>query len=885
MLATPTIDCHHCTTASNPAKSVVPLGHNQSLSVRTGGLWAADLAGPFLASSGGRRWLLVIICVPNRYSFVAFLVNKSDAAGWLQQHFDHMVEQAATPMEVLRTDGGGEFNSAALNAFFAAHGVRRELTAPLSSFLNSYHERVFRTLRSWGGASLSRSGLGERFWPEVINHTNYVYLRLPTRSNPSPYQSSQGHPPSLRLVHPFGCRALVRVPNPRKATLSARSRPAAYLGPALGTKDAHRLLYTDTLSLATSRNVVFFDREFPFNPESKLLASPARTPPLPRSSAADETRIPPSFVGQNPFAALSSAAGRSLPPRVRSRPAHFDGSAYEAQRRHDLASSLSRPPASAIEATGMTLAAVEEAKDSAPAFETPLNFRQALRTPEREAWIASYRSELRSLRDNDTFAELAVGESPPRGRHAIPSRTVNKIKLNSDNTVERHKTRLVAKGFRTVQGVDYNESFAPTLRTPTFRALLATSCQRGWPVHQMDCTTAFLVPALTTPVYLRFPEHALLRQHFPDLVPENPVVMLKKALYGLVNSPREWSKHLSLSLRSLGFEQSHADPCLYLRKENGVLAAAIAVFVDDLAITCPPDDIEALKLSLKRKYRMTDGGEISWFLGVQITRDRATSSISLCQSSAIANLLQEFGMADANPAHTPAEPALLDFLTPPSEEDVAFMADKPYRSLVGSLLYLLFTRPDISFAVSQLSRFLSRPTKAAWVAALRVLRYLKGTIHLQLTFERQEEGLTAVAFADADFAGDKSRRSRTGFVVTVGNAAMTFNSTLQRSVTLSTCEAELMSLSAATQDILWVRRLLADLGFAQDFPTITHEDNAAALSLVMDYRFSARTKHVDIKRLFIHQHIEANEIAPTKIASTDNTSDIFTKPLGRVLFI
>jgi hypothetical protein len=186
--------------------------------------------------------------------------------------------------------------------------------------------------------------------------------------------------------------------------------------------------------------------------------------------------------------------------------------------------------------------------------------------------------------------------------------------------------------------------------------------------------------------------------------------------------------------------------------------------------------------------------------------------------------------------------------------------------------------------VSQLSRFLATPTKEAWKAALRVLRYLRGTIGLKLTFERQEEQLKVIAFTDADFAADKSRRSRTGYVIIICNAAVTFYCKLQTSVTLSTCEAELVALSAAIQSILWIRRLLDDLGLSQTEPTIVYEDNAAALSLAVDYRFSNRTKHVDIKGMFIHEHITSGEVAPIKIASTDNMADIFTKSLARILF-
>jgi hypothetical protein len=558
---------------------------------------------------------------------------------------------------------------------------------------------------------------------------------------------------------------------------------------------------------------------------------------------------------------------------VSSRPDVFAPSAYEAQRRHDAVHAVT------------ALLPEEEKRD---AFEeTPSTFAQALATPEAEQWIAAVRSELSSFLQNNTYSALPDGRVP-RGRYPVPGRFVLRIKRLADRSIDKFKARVVAKGFMTRKGVDYFESFAPTLRHATFRLLCAKACFEGWPLHQLDATTAFLVPPLDTKVYFTFPEFGLLRQYFADILPEHPNVLLNKALYGLVNSPRLWHRHLQASLVDMGLEQSSADPCLFTLTVDGVVVASVGVFVDDLAITGTPAAVESIKTQLKANYKMTDGGEMNWFLSVAVARDLDAGTLALSQEAAIAALLEEYKMTGCNPSATPAEPCVLNVPKELPAEEVAFMKGKPYRAVVGSLLYLLFTRPDISFAVGQLARHLNNPSKACWTAAMRVLKYLKGTASLKLTFTREEEKTfedTVRAFSDADYAGDKqTRRSTTGFAVMACGATVTSKSQLQRAVTLSSCESEIVALSKAVQEVIWVRRVLASLDFDLRSATPVFEDNAAVLSLVRDHRFSERTKHVDIKALFIHDHIGTGEVEPLDIASTDNPADIFTKPLGRVLF-
>jgi hypothetical protein len=430
-------------------------------------------------------------------------------------------------------------------------------------------------------------------------------------------------------------------------------------------------------------------------------------------------------------------------------------------------------------------------------------------------------------------------------------------------------------------------TFSPTLRTSTFRLLCALACQLSMPFHQMDVSTAFLVAPLKEEIYMRLPEQALVDENLPEYR-SSPLVRLNKTLYGLVQSPREFYKYLSKILAGLGLTQSAQDPCLWLCVREGRLVCAVAFYVDDICIVCVEEEINGYKSALQSNFDMTDGGEISWFLGVQVRRDITAGTFALDQSAAILRLLSHNSMADCAPIATPMDARLLIQTAPMDEEERAFMSCKPYRALVGSLLYLLFTRPDLAYAVNQLTRHLNDPRRCHWTAALRVLKYLRGTVDLVLCFQREEENhlFTLIGYSDADWAGDvASRRSTTGYVFLLCGAAISWKTKLQTSVALSTCEAELMALSDAGREAIWLKRMSGEL--VQQFssePITINEDNQAARLLVQDQRFSERTKHVALRHFFVREEVAKGTITVPYCPTNLMIADILTKALQRVAF-
>jgi hypothetical protein len=832
---------------------------------------------------GGRIFCGLWLCAKTKTAYASFHRAKSESPHWLAANIDWIELDSGVQMTVLRTDGGaGEFINPSMAELLASRGIRHERTSPGSSFQNGAVERLIRTIKTWAGASLSASGLSFSFWADAVAYAIYVYNRLPTASAPSPYERSHGHPPSLRLLHPFGCLVFSRIAQPSKRRLDTRARKAVYLGPARGTKDGHKVLHLDSRHVAITRDANFFDGVFPL----RTLLPDGTLPPLAASGFFPAASVPGAVPAPHPSSVVPARLLSALPPAGRQ-----EEKVQDPEELPPRARVPAPPPFNSADFARQVEADANVA--AAPGLqEEPSSLRAAIATPQRKQWLEATRSELSSHKKNATWT---VVDSLPRGRSAIPARWIFKVKKDKAGKVVRYKARLVAKGFRQRAGVDYNETFAPTLRSTTLRLLLAWALRFDLPVHQLDVVTAFLISRLDREIYMLLPEQDLINQHVPAYA-SSRLVRLDKALYGLVNSPRLWYQHISRTLGDLGFVQSSADPCLWVRPPASGSSsaaprgmAAIAVFVDDCAVAAPAGEIDDLKAQLLRRYEMTDGGPISWFLGVSILRD--SSSFRLSQTAAINTLLSQYSMTECRGVSTPAESVLSNVPAsgePPLGEDAVFWATRPYRALVGSLLYLLFTRPDIAFAVNQLTRFLASPSRACWAAAIRVLRYLNTTADLELVYRREEEMIESPAevdiFSDADFAGDRtSRRSCTGNVAMFCNGAISWRSKLQRSVTLSTCEAELVALAAATQEAIWLQKLLRDL-FIDHRAFTLFEDNAAAIALIRDARFSERTKHVEIKYFFLREQVASGNLNLEYVETAQNIADIFTKPLGRTVF-
>ena len=282
-----------------------------------------------------------------------------------------------------------------------------------------------------------------------------------------------------------------------------------------------------------------------------------------------------------------------------------------------------------------------------------------------------------------------------------------------------------------------------------------------------------------------------------------------------------------------------------------------------------------------------DLGPPDYIIGMHVRQTEA--GITLNQELYVNTLIRRFGMEDAHPSNTPADPNIKLGKTyePTTEKQKALMKTRPYRALVGGLLYLILTRPDIAVAVNELCRYLSNPGPAMWTAAKRVLRYLKGTIHYKILFSSQhpQRRNNLHAYVDASYADDRdTRRSRCGYIVYFDQSPITWKTTMQKRVALSTAEAEYRAATLVTKEIVWLRRLLGELGLAQTQPSVFFEDNAACIKMIENPMVSLRNKHIEADAHFVRDHYKLGSVLPVPVQSVDQKADLFTKNLARPLF-
>ena len=494
----------------------------------------------------------------------------------------------------------------------------------------------------------------------------------------------------------------------------------------------------------------------------------------------------------------------------------------------------------------------EEAVNSVPS-----NFEEAINSVDREKWISAMKNEMNSLKENETWKLVEKSN-----QKVINCRWVFTKKEN-----DVFKARLVIKGYAQTEGIDYKETFSPVVRFDTVRFLMSIAARQGLKLGKFDIKTAFLYGTLIEEIFMKQPEG------FSDGT--SRVCKLLKSLYGLKQAPRCWSEEFTKFLESLGFCRSKADPCLFIYEKDGTIIL-IAVFVDDgFVVASSIRLIEGLFNNLKKKFQITCTLNVENFLGVEIHRS-ADGSILLHQESYAKKVLERFKMLESNSMKTPIECGWND-------KDLSKSAcNVPYREAVGNLMYLaVVTRPDISFAVNVASRALENPTERHWSLVKRIMRYIKGTLDVGLLYQKSGNFVT---YSDADYAGDcKTRKSTSGMVCMNASAAITWQSKRQQCVALSTTEAEYVSASAATKEIVWMRKLFEDCKIL-NVKYVLHVDNMSAIKLIKNPEFHERTKHIDIKYHYVRNAYKDGVMDVEYINTDEQIADIFTKALSKPKF-
>jgi len=506
---------------------------------------------------------------------------------------------------------------------------------------------------------------------------------------------------------------------------------------------------------------------------------------------------------------------------------------------------------------------------------------EAMASTDQEFWIAGAWEELQSLEDLKVFV-LVPRSSMPKGKCLLKGRLVCKRKRDETGKITRYKVRYVAKGFVQHPGLDYDKMMAPTACLESLRAITHIAASLNWELHQFDIKTAFLNGILPED------EQAFMEQPQGFEVPgkEDWVYHLLKSIYRMKQASRVWNTTFNGEIVSWGFLRLPCEWCVYYRSSpSGTVI--FSIHVDDIfAAASSKQELESFKALLQSKWEISDLGPTKFALGIAITRDRPSHSISLSQTAYIDHLLLRFDVGDSRSADTPMVAGLHlrrpDQLAPEVPDILKWRLQTPYRELVGSLMYIaVATRPDIAFAVGWLSSFLDCYTPDHWSATLRVLRYLKGTWTLCLTLG-SDRSPSLIGYSDSDYANcPDTSRSISGHCHTLGAGMISWSSKKQKVVADSSCYAEYIALHDTSHETLFLRQLLDGIGIPQHNPTPLHCDNDAASRLAEDYVWHPQVKHIRVKYHSVRDLVSNHELTVTRVRSCDNVVDILTKPLAR----
>ncbi|KAJ9552644.1 hypothetical protein OSB04_016689 [Centaurea solstitialis] len=891
-----------------------------------------DLHGPTRTESLTRKkYMLVLVDEFSRFTWLEFLRANSDAADRIIAFIKRIQVLLGRRVKKLRSDNETEFRNAKLQSFLEDVGISHNFSAVRTPQQNGVVERKNRTLVEAARSMMAHSGVPQSFWAEAISTACYTQNRtlIVKRTGKTAYEMVEPCKPNIDYFRVFGCKCYVLNDQVDLGKFEPKSDESIFIGYSHNSK-AYRVFNKRTRTILESSNVDFSETsninallpELSTAPPSIDSSTnsfaldfidladydlPTLTGPIvvpahagstttsvtsdafvtePSSSTSTnsvtlESAVSPpetSSVTQTPHPVLApipkdvpqpspSSAQRTYAqvvrePRLEAAPqTNLEEGSSSGNQREVLAVHDENDASNNQQAYVTLLHSRKWTRDHPPSqiigspsqpvkarssknvenlilfggflsdFE-PSDVSQALADPD---WVLAMQEELAEFERNKVWCLV----TRPWGKSIIGLKWIFRNKKDENDLIIRNKARLVAKGYRQQEGIDYDETFAPVARIEAIRIFLAYAAHKNMTAYQMDVKCAFLNGVLQEEVYVEQPEG------FVDPRYPNHVYVLDNALYGLKQAPREWYETLTNYLLGVGYKK-------------------VQIYVDDIIFaSTKPEMCQEFENTMKSQFKMSMMGELTFFLGLQVRQ--CPDGIFINQSKYVHDLLKRFDFGGSNSAATPM-PKNFQLNADSSGKPVD---QKTYREIIGSLLYLTASRPDIVFSTGVCARFQCDSRDSHLSAVKRILRYLKGTTDFGLCYPK-DSGFELIAYTDSDHAGCKlNRKSTSGACQFLGGKLVSWSSRKQNCVSLSTAEAEYVAAACCCSQVLWMKTQLADFGYIMKRIPI-YCDSKSAIQITANPVQHSRTKHIDIRYHFIKDHIEKE--------SDYQLADLFTKP-------
>lgn len=903
-------ECLDC--AINKAKRASHQERTSTRANKPGRVLHMDTVGPMIESLGGSKYFLLCKDEYSGYRIIKFMASKAMIPNEVKAIIAQAELETGEDVRKLVTDNGTEFLNKNLQGYLKERGINHSTTVAYTPEQNGYIERDNRTIQEAGRTMLQQAKLPERLWAEAMNCAVYTMNRaIKSGLSKTPYELWTGRKPNVANLKIFGQKAVYTFNEKlRESKVDTRGIIVRFVGytdryntyrvydqviddvfPACDLKFITDSQKVEVIKKSEDKkmgdNEMFESERFRSNAGKN---QPPPRPPRLRKGSSSTTSSPKSPE--------SIDRTEMLTPKVS--PRELDESLIESVNRLSISKeSAMEPIYENIGSSGELLIdpiyeniePIENIpkqlliKNRPPqimekrlrdrkqhhsanlslleAQDDPESYKDAMKRDDKDEWRKAMLDEIDALKRNQVWTLV----DRPKDTNIVTNRWVLRIKRKPNGEIDRYRARLVARGFSQIEGIDYHETYAPVVNTTVVRLLFAYAAKESLKMAQFDVKTAFLYGYLDETIYMEQPEGFVEK--------EGKVCQLQKSLYGLKQAPRQWNKRFTNFLAEFNLKVSDHDGCVFYRLKP---LCILAIYVDDGVIFARDrKEIDMLISKLSEEFQIHTV-ESNSYLGFQIERS-SKNEIVLHQESYIKKILKKFGIKSLKKLDAPIS------ISNTVKDDSPLSPDIQYRAAIGSLMYAaITTRVDIAYAVGKAARRVSEPRNQDWREVLRIFEYLCGHQDLGLAYNDPKQDL--ICYCDADFAGDNdTHKSTTGLVVLFAGAPIHWRSSRQSLVTLSSTEAEVVSLCTATKDVAWIRKIALELNMIDNEPTPILCDNQSATKIVSKERSVMRTRHLNAQNAYVYQEIQDKNISVHHVKADDQVADMLTKATTVIKFV
>jgi hypothetical protein len=843
-----------------------------------------DLCGPIMPKANNKQYIIFFLDSATRNLKYKLLESKSEAFQAFIE-FKNLVEnQSNKKIKIIKSDNGLEFKNQKFTQLCISSGIIQEFNSPYTAEQNGLIERINRTIIETTRAYLYYSRAPLNFWNLALDAAVYIYNITPHASLNfiTPHEKLYNKKPIIKNLKTWGSIAYYL-----NKTQISKLEPRSKLGILVGFNSInYKVLDIESKRVIQTRDVKILENNF-YNFTSNTTTSNSTTSTSTTSNKnlidlnsledfISSNNIVNSIENTTSNTTNNTTSNSSNSSTTLSRESSLDPLDPNYYININNKRSLLEIDTTYKKRNNNNYNLISELAFIITENNEPKTYLEAINNSNSKEWLEAMQAEINQLESQNVWN--LVDRKP--SYNILKGRWVYKIKTDENNNLVKYKARWVIKGYNQIYGLDYLETFANTTRIEVIRLLLFLAAYLDLEIIQLDIKNAFLHAPLDETIYMEQPT---------GFSKNTKICKLNKSLYGLKQAPRAWYLYLKEKLALLEFFPIFSEQGIFTNKTTKIdKKLFIIVYVDDILIIGKDINlIKITKLKLSKLIEVTDLGEATYFLGIEITRNRKSRTIKLSQTKYSKILLEKYNKNNLNPISTPSDS---NIKLNKNEEKASLEEINLYQQYVGSLIYLTTrTRPDLAFSVYNCARYMSNPSKQHYNAVNRIFKYLNYSLNKGLESSNKINP-NLIGFTDADWGGDLvTRKSTTGYLFLFNNTPISWASKLQKTTALSSCEAEYMAIKEAIKEYIYLINIFKQLQINELLNKKNYEfylftDNKPAIDLANNPEHHSKTKHIDIQYHFVREKIQEGSIKLDYINTKNQLADILTKSLNNSSF-